>query len=56
MTIMTGEQNLNPEKGLPEGINAPLINTKDVFGHRINSEELYKEYRGIVLDFSRGAW
>ncbi|MHA1913136.1 MAG: hypothetical protein ACW986_01855 [Promethearchaeota archaeon] len=53
---MTEEHGSNPEKGLHEGTKAPLLDTNDVFENKINSEDLYREYRGIVLDFSRGAW
>jgi hypothetical protein len=53
---MNGEQSSNPEKGLSEGTKAPVIDTNDVFEKKINSKDLYREYRGIILDFSRGAW
>ena len=53
---MTEEHGSNPEKGLSVGTIAPLIDTNDVFENIIRSKDLFQEYRGIVLDFSRGAW
>ena len=53
---MTTERISSTEKGLHIGVKAPLINTTDVFEKKINFIELFTEYRGIFLDFSRGAW
>ena len=53
---MLTEHSSNNEKGLPVGTKAPLINTIDVFEKKISFTELYKEHRGVFLDFSRGAW
>lgn len=53
---MTTKHSSNNEKGLPLGTIAPSINTTDVFENEINLTELYKEHRGVFLDFSRGAW
>ncbi|MBY8991182.1 MAG: hypothetical protein KGD58_10555 [Candidatus Lokiarchaeota archaeon] len=53
---MTTERHLDSEKGLLIGTKAPFINTSDVFEKKIDFSLLFKEYRGIFLDFSRGAW
>lgn len=53
---MTTPDTSNIEKGLPIGTEAPIIDTFDVFENKIILTELYKNYRGIFLDFSRGAW
>lgn len=54
--IMTIEHTSNEEKGLPVGSKAPKIKTVDVFENDFDLTALTQKYRGIVLDFSRGAW
>jgi hypothetical protein len=45
------------ERGLTIGTKAPLIATKDIFDNEINLSNLLKEeYRGVLIDFFRGAW
>lgn len=53
---MSEEHISNPEFGLPIGTIAPVINTKDIFENIINSTELLRGNRGIIVDFFRGAW
>ncbi|MFX1326205.1 MAG: hypothetical protein ACFE8N_14740 [Promethearchaeota archaeon] len=54
--IMTIEHISNEEMGLPVGSKAPIIKTVDVFENNFDLSTITKKYRGIVLDFSRGAW
>lgn len=53
---MTEEHISNPDKGLPLGTKAPLIKKNDIFEKLVDLESLVKEHRGVILDFSRGAW
>lgn len=53
---MTEEHISNPEKGLPIGKKAPLIEKNDVFENPVNFSNLIQNSRGIIIDFSRGAW
>ena len=47
---------MSEEFGLSLGENAPLFDTVDVFENQIKLKELLKRNRGILIDFSRGAW
>jgi len=53
---MTEEHISNPEKGLLLGSEAPMINKNDVFENAVDFINLIQNNRGILLDFSRGAW
>ncbi|MHA2288023.1 MAG: hypothetical protein ACXABG_04470 [Promethearchaeota archaeon] len=44
------------EKGLQIGSKAPMIDTVDIHGNKINLTELITENRGLLIDFFRGAW
>ena len=44
------------EKGLQIGSKAPMIDTVDIHGNKINLTELLQENRGLLIDFFRGAW
>ena len=46
----------NSEKGLKTGSKAPAIDTVDINGEKINSNDILKEKRGLLIDFFRGAW
>jgi len=46
----------NSEKGLKTGIMAPMIDTFDIHGEKINLTDVLQEYRGLLIDFFRGAW
>ena len=46
----------NSEKGLKTGTKAPMIDTVDVHGNKINLAEILQENRGLLIDFFRGAW
>jgi peroxiredoxin len=54
---MTDENISNPKIGLLVGTKAPLFETKDINDNEINLSNLLKgDYRGILIDFFRGAW
>ncbi|MFW9880339.1 MAG: hypothetical protein ACFFG0_45270 [Candidatus Thorarchaeota archaeon] len=53
---MSKEHISNPEKGLPIGSKAPIIEKNDVFENPINFLDLINNNRGVLLDFSRGSW
>ena len=42
--------------GLPTGVTAPFIDTKDINGNLINLKKLLEEYNGLLIDFFRGNW
>jgi len=46
----------NSEKGLKTGTKAPMIDTVDIHGNKINLAEILQENRGLLIDFFRGAW
>lgn len=53
---MNEEHILNPNMGINVGMKAPIIKKIDVFENLFNLTEALDKYRGIVIDFSRGAW
>ena len=46
----------NSEKGLKTGSKAPMIDSVDIHGEKINLTGILQEYRGLLIDFFRGAW
>jgi hypothetical protein len=44
------------DKGLLIGTKAPMIDTVDIDGDRINLTNLLKKYDGILIDLFRGSW
>ncbi len=46
----------NSEKGLKTGSKAPMIDTVDIHGEKINLTDVLQENRGLLIDFFRGAW
>jgi len=46
----------NSEKGLMTGSKAPMIDTVDINGEKINLTDILQENRGLLIDFFRGAW
>lgn len=52
---MNNEEPPRPN-GLPNGSNAPFIDTKDIDGKTINLKKLLEEYNGVLIDFFRGNW
>ncbi len=44
------------EKGLLVGSQAPMIDTVDIYGKIINLTDVLRNYRGLLIDFFRGAW
>jgi len=52
---MTDDESPRPN-GLPTGIEAPIIDTKDIEGNPINLKTLLEEYKGVLIDFFRGNW
>jgi hypothetical protein len=53
---MTEEDFSDSKKGLTVGTKAPIIDTIDIYGNQINLTKILKSYRGVVIDFFRGAW
>jgi hypothetical protein len=45
-----------PNKGLPLGTKAPMIDTKDIDGDNVNLTKLLKKHNGVLLDLFRGSW
>ncbi|MFX0080821.1 MAG: hypothetical protein ACFE94_03615 [Candidatus Hodarchaeota archaeon] len=43
-------------KGIDTNIEAPQIDTVDIYENKINLSELLKEYDGVLIDFFRGNW
>ena len=42
--------------GLPMNSTAPIFDTKDVYGNKMNLESLLEKYNGVMIDFFRGNW
>ena len=53
---MTEEHVSNSIKGLSIGSTAPPIDTKDIYNNEISSNLLFLRFKGILIDFFRGAW
>lgn len=51
---------MNEEPPRPNGLQlnsiAPIFDTKDVYGNKMNLESLLEKYNGVMLDFFRGNW
>ncbi len=45
-----------PNKGLQLGIKAPMIDTEDIDGDKVNLISLLEKHTGVLLDFFRGSW
>ncbi|MFX1443571.1 MAG: hypothetical protein ACFFHV_09175 [Promethearchaeota archaeon] len=45
-----------PNKGLPIGSKAPLIETTDIDDNEVNLAIMLKNHRGVLIDFFRGGW
>jgi peroxiredoxin len=43
-------------KGLSVGETAPPFSTRDVYGNKINLDEILRTHNGLLIDFFRGAW
>jgi len=56
ISIMTELHISTPNKGLPLGTKAPMIDKEDIDGEGINLTELLKKYKGVLLDLFRGSW
>jgi hypothetical protein len=52
---MNGEEPPRPN-GLPTGVSAPRIDTKDINGNIVNLKNLLEKYNGVLIDFFRGNW
>jgi hypothetical protein len=50
----------NEEPPRPAGIDikiqAPQIDTVDIYGNQINLNDLLKDFNGVLIDFFRGNW
>jgi hypothetical protein len=54
---MSTEHTYPDDKGsLPLGSRAPKINGKDTEGNKIRLDKILNEYKGLLIDFFRGAW
>lgn len=53
---MDFDNELDSDKGLELETFAPIINTNDIYGEKINSMEILKDYEGFLIDFFRGAF
>lgn len=54
--IMNEEDISNSSKGLSIGSTAPPINTNDIYNTEIAFDILFQKFKGILIDFFRGAW
>jgi hypothetical protein len=45
-----------PNKGLPIGSKAPLIDAQDIDGNDIKLANLLINNHGVLIDFFRGGW
>ncbi|MHA2390348.1 MAG: hypothetical protein ACXAEX_00120 [Promethearchaeota archaeon] len=52
---MNAEEPPRP-KGIGININAPSIDTVDIYDNPFNLSEMLKEYDGVLIDFFRGNW
>ena len=53
--------NMNNEEpprpaGIDIKINAPQIDTVDIYDNQINLNDLLKDFNGVLIDFFRGNW
>ncbi|MFX0058222.1 MAG: hypothetical protein ACFE85_12000 [Candidatus Hodarchaeota archaeon] len=42
--------------GLNVGTEAPLINTQDIYGNKVDLPKFLETYDGVMIDFFRGNW
>ena len=42
--------------GIDTKINAPQIDTVDIYDNHINLNDLLKDFNGVLIDFFRGNW
>ena len=45
-----------PNKGLPLGTKAPMIDADDIDRENVNLTKLLKKHNGVLLDLFRGSW
>lgn len=55
MTDIKNEEPPQPE-GLQLYINAPPIDTVDIYDNSVKLDDLLKTYNGVLIDFFRGNW
>ena len=53
---MTEQHISTPNKGLPLGAKAPMIDAEDIDGDNVNLNKLLKKHKGVLLDLFRGSW
>ncbi|MBY8986285.1 MAG: hypothetical protein KGD65_14510 [Candidatus Lokiarchaeota archaeon] len=53
--IMNAEEPPRP-KGININSGAPPIDTVDIYDNPINTSNLLKDYKGVLIDFFRGNW
>ncbi len=52
---MNAEEPPRP-KGLDLNIEAPQIDTVDIYDNQVSLSKLLNEYNGVLIDFFRGNW
>ena len=52
---MNAEEPPRP-KGIDINIEAPQIDTVDIYDNKVNLGNLLNEYNGVLIDFFRGNW
>ncbi len=52
---MNAEETPRP-KGIDINIEAPQIDTVDIYDNKVNLSNLLIEYNGVLIDFFRGNW
>jgi peroxiredoxin len=53
---MTEDNQSSNVDGLSIGTKAPMIDTMDITGLKINLNDLLDTHKGVLLEFFRGAW
>jgi len=43
-------------KGLSVSSKAPVFDTEDIYGNKINLNQLLETFNGVLIDFFRGNW
>jgi len=52
---MNAEEPPRP-KGINTNIEAPQIDTVDIYDNPVNLSKLLNEFNGVLIDFFRGNW
>ncbi|MCK4286211.1 MAG: hypothetical protein KAX18_08405 [Candidatus Lokiarchaeota archaeon] len=52
---MNAEEPPRP-KGIETNMEAPQIDTVDIYDNQVNLSKLLNEFNGVLIDFFRGNW